>query len=136
LIHTEHTSGLIFNPSQYSSFEIKQFKNLAKPAKEFLFVSEFAKQKTQENLNVEIPQASVLYNLVDSSFFNFALNNEGKYYVCIGNYNVKKNQDFLWEAWRTFRTESPNAKLLFIGNGFENAGWYDEAKQRNANFLP
>lgn len=136
LIHTEHTSGLIFNPSQYSSFEIKQFKNLAKQAKEFLFVSEFAKQKTQENLNVEIPQASVLFNLVDSSFFNSTLNNEGEYYVCIGNYNERKNQDFLWEAWRKFRTDNPNAKLLFIGNGFENAGWYEEAKQRNVNFLP
>lgn len=134
LVHTEHTSGLIFNPSQYSPFEKEQYRFLVKHAAKVLFVSHFAKKESQHKMQVEISQAGVLPNLVDALFFNIPMKQDGKYYVCFGNYIPRKNQDFLWEVWKIWHKKHKDARLIFIGDGFENAPWYKEAEYHNIDF--
>jgi glycosyltransferase involved in cell wall biosynthesis len=126
LVHTEHTSGLIFNLSQYTKKDLAKVKRLYQDAKKVLFVSHFAADRILKTLNlVGKINADVVFNMVHESFFNETVRqgNEAREFTMIGNFIPRKNHALLFDVWPTFLEEFPNAKLTLIGEGDGKAFW-------------
>jgi len=121
--HTEHTSGLIFNPDQYSRQDVKIIKSVYKSAKKVFFVSRFALEKTLEQYGVIADQKfRVLSNVVDDSFFNTSLSpsrSESFSYITINNLIPRKRMDMLLYAWVELVKKFPSSKLSIAGDGPE-----------------
>jgi len=121
LVHTEHTSGLIFRPEQYNAADRKNLKDLVQQASHFLFVSSFAMEKTLEKFPGTWQNARVLHNLVDPFFFRpKALPPHPFRVLCIARYHPMKNHLFLLEVWERFVQQHPDSKLILAGQGIDS----------------
>lgn len=121
LIHTEHTSGLIFRPEQYSAADRKDLKDLVQQASRYLFVSRFALEKTREKFPGPWQNAGVLHNLVDHFFFRpQALPPAPFRVLCIARYHPMKNHSFLLEVWKRFIQQHPGSRLILAGRGIDS----------------
>jgi glycosyltransferase involved in cell wall biosynthesis len=121
IIHTEHTSGLIFSPKQYNFLDKRIIKKVFQTANFTLFVSHFAKTKTLKHWQITpCEKHIVLSNLVHYSFFNapisFPTDNHFSY-LLIGNLIPRKGISNLINAWRIVITKFPNSLLTIAGEG-------------------
>lgn len=121
LVHTEHTSGLIFNPGQYTKADRNAFAHLAEHAASFLFVSRFAREKIMQMTAARWQATAVLPNMVNESFFAPLPTPKGPFTVlCIGGYMPVKNHALLLSAWQSFSARHPEARLLLAGKNLDS----------------
>ena len=142
LVHTEHSSGFIFNPAQYNTLDKQWLQTLVDTAKAYLFVSRFAQEASKNKMGIPFKSTAVLPNLVHRSFFE----NIGKAApsgytaLCIGNFSVLKNQLFLLDVWGKVIQTLPSAQLILAGSGFGVAAFQEKVKtlglEQNVQVLP
>ncbi len=143
-VHTEHTSGLIFNPKQYTNKDLSLLRNTYADCHKVLFVSQFAKEHTLSNIELESKEnVVVLPNIVDPSFFSFPIRPFSKAtsfkFLMIGNFIPIKNHQLLLEAFRLVQKEFPTVRLSIAGNGpleLELRGLCESLKLENVFWLP
>ena len=119
-VHTEHTSGLVFNPESYSYIDIALLKKVYSFAQKVIFVSEFVKNKLTENYNQVNQNFVVIHNVVHSSFFTALLESETQdplRFIIICNLFPVKDLDLLIDSWKLFVSQFPQAKLTIAGDG-------------------
>ncbi len=119
IIHTEHTSGLIFQPQQYSYHDIQLLRKAYQQCKKVLFVSQFAAEKTIKQHNIENISWDILQNLVNSIFFKTSLkkNQSNINVLCVGNFIPVKNPKLLLDSWKIVQETQPSWQLIWIGEG-------------------
>lgn len=130
LVHTEHTSGLIYAPEQFDQTDISGIVQLIREAKKVLFVSHFAKEYSliyKDNISEKL---SVVHNVVEASFFEKPFAEKKKTVVVIGDFIERKNHTFILEIWKLYQQQHPDNdyRLVFRGNGFDS----DAFKQLSA----
>ncbi len=141
-VHTEHTSGLIFNTSQYTSMDLASVINLYQNARNVLFVSLFAKNRILSNLKLESTvNVSVVSNLVNDSFFDSPLSQHKQptKLFMVADFIPRKNYSLLIEAWKIVKIQFPTLELTLVGDGIEKATFIDRCMELNLNgihFLP
>jgi len=121
-VHTEHTSGLIFNPKQYTKKDIAITRKAYSHCHKVLFVSDFALKNTLANIALKSKDAFVvLPNIVDSSFFSSEIGPLSKAtslrFLVIGNFIPIKNHQLLLEAFGLVQKEFPTVGLSIAGKG-------------------
>lgn len=120
-IHTEHTSGLIFNYAQYNSFEKRLLKKVYNNCNKVLFVSNFAKDEMQKKYDFETKNNEVVHNLVSPVFFNNTIEefktHDSFTYISIGQFSARKNFNLLIESWPDLLQTFPDSKLIIYGDG-------------------
>ena len=121
-VHTEHTSGLIFNPKQYTNKDLSLSRNTYAHCHKVLFVSQFAMKHTLSNIELESREhVVVLPNVVDASFFSSLIRPFSKAtsfkFLIIGNFIPIKNHRLLLEAFSLVQKEYPEVGLSIAGNG-------------------
>jgi glycosyltransferase involved in cell wall biosynthesis len=121
-VHTEHTSGLIFNPKQYTNKDLSLLRNTYAHCYKVLFVSQFAMKHTLSNIELESREhVVVLPNVVDASFFSSLIRPFSKAtsfkFLIIGNFIPIKNHRLLLEAFSLVQKEYPEVGLSIAGNG-------------------
>lgn len=121
-VHTEHTSGLIFNPKQYTNKDLSLSRNTYAHCHKVLFVSQFAMKHTMSNIALESRgNVVVLPNIVDPSFFTSPIRPISKAtsfkFLMIGNFIPIKNHRLLLEAFSLVQKEYPEVGLSIAGNG-------------------
>jgi glycosyltransferase involved in cell wall biosynthesis len=121
-VHTEHTSGLIFNPKQYTKKDIAITRKAYSHCHKVLFVSDFALKHTLANIALKSKDAFVvLPNIVDSSFFSSEIGPLSKAtslrFLVIGNFIPRKNHQLLLEAFGLVQKEFPTVGLSIAANG-------------------
>ena len=121
-VHTEHTSGLIFNPKQYTNNDLSLLRNTYAHCYKVLFVSQFAMKHTLSNIELESREhVVVLPNVVDASFFSSLIRPFSKAtsfkFLIIGNFIPIKNHRLLLEAFSLVQKEYPEVGLSIAGNG-------------------
>jgi glycosyltransferase involved in cell wall biosynthesis len=142
-VHTEHTSGLIFNPKQYTKKDISITRKAYSHCHKVLFVSHFALKHTLANIALESKDnLVVLPNVVDSSFFSSPILPLSKAtsfrFLVIGNFIPIKNHHLLLEAFRLVQKEFPTMGLSIAGIGpleLELRGLSESLKLENVNWL-
>lgn len=142
-VHTEHTSGLIFDPSQYNKDDKKIIKTVYNTADKVCFVSEFAKKNILEQWNIlSKDKHIVLHNLVSSLFFNASCDKENEQFkfLIIGGLIPRKNHKYLLKALRIYLEKSPKCMLTIAGEGALKDDliiWIkDNNLEKNINWLP
>ncbi|MEY3048903.1 MAG: hypothetical protein RL365_941 [Bacteroidota bacterium] len=143
-VHTEHTSGLIFNPKQYTKKDIAITRKAYSNCYKVLFVSHFAKQHTLSNIALKSKDAfMVLPNVVDSSFFSCPIDSISKAssfrFLVIGSFIPRKNHKLLLEAFGLVQKEFPTVGLSIAGNGplkKELHELSESLKLENVHWLP
>ena len=121
-VHTEHTSGLIFNPKQYTKEDIAITRKAYSHCHKVLFVSNFALKHTLATIALKSKDTfMVLPNIVDSSFFSSPIGPFSKVtylrFLVIGNFIPRKNHQLLLEAFGLVQKEFPTVGLSIAGNG-------------------
>lgn len=123
LVHTEHSSGLVFNPKQFDVVDKEAIRKLVKVSKKVLFVSKYAKNNSLLFTEINSSNLDVLHNIVDESFFNCLFETKKNQIITIGDFSDRKNQTFLMKVWNVFNESGrnvSNCQLIFAGNGFES----------------
>lgn len=121
-VHTEHASGLFFNPSQYSSIDRRIMRSIYTNSINVLFVSRFALDNSLSCLNItDASNASVVPNLVDLSFDKLSIKSSAKpiNFLMVGDFIPVKNHALLLNAWSRVQSVYPEVKLTLVGNGLE-----------------
>lgn len=121
-VHTEHTSGLIFNPKQYTNKDLSLLRNTYAHCYKVLFVSQFAMKHTMSNIELESREhVVVLPNIVDASYFTSLIRPFSKAtsfkFLIIGNFIPIKNHRLLLEAFSLVQKQYPAVGLSIAGNG-------------------
>jgi glycosyltransferase involved in cell wall biosynthesis len=121
-VHTEHTSGLIFNPKQYTKQDISITRKAYSHCHKVLFVSHFALKHTLSNIALKSKDTFVVIpNIVNPSFFSSPIGPFSKVtslrFLVIGNFIPIKNHQLLLEAFGLVQKEFPTVKLSIAGNG-------------------
>jgi L-malate glycosyltransferase len=121
-VHTEHTSGLIFNPKQYSKRDFSMTRKAYEHCHKVLFVSQFCLERTLQNLSLEVRDTfKVLPNVVDTAFFSSSILSRAKAtswkFLMIGNFIPIKNHRLLLEAFSLVQNQYPAVGLSIAGNG-------------------
>jgi glycosyltransferase involved in cell wall biosynthesis len=121
-VHTEHTSGLIFNPKEYTKEDIAITRKAYSHCHKVLFVSNFALKHTLANIALKSKDTFVvLPNIVDPSFFSSPIGPFSKAtslrFLVIGNFIPIKNHQLLLEAFGLAQKEFPTVGLSIAGNG-------------------
>jgi glycosyltransferase involved in cell wall biosynthesis len=121
-VHTEHTSGLIFNPKQYSKRDFSMTRRAYEHCHKVLFVSQFALERTLQNLSLEVRDTfQVLPNVVDTAFFSSSILSRAKAtswkFLVIGNFIPRKNHALLLEAFAFVQKQFPAVGLTIAGHG-------------------
>jgi glycosyltransferase involved in cell wall biosynthesis len=117
--HTEHTSGLIFQPEQYTKSDIHLLKEVYTHCKKVFFVSEFAKNKITQAFELKNENFAIIHNVVDSMFFNSipqTINSPSKFLV-VGNIIPRKNHVLLINAWKMYSSIHTDSTLTIAGEG-------------------
>jgi len=122
LVHTEHTSGLIFNPKQYSKRDFSMTRKAYNHCHKVLFVSQFALKRTLQILSLEVRDTfKVLPNVVDTAFFSSSILSRAKAtswkFLLIGNFIPRKNHALLLEAFAFVQNQYPSVGLTIAGHG-------------------
>lgn len=128
LVHTEHTSGLIFAPNQFSELDKISIKNLIIGAQKILFVSKFARNNSLIYKDFDDLKIEVLYNIVEDTFFKIPFVQKKNQVISIGDFSERKNQIFLVSVWKMYLKRNPTSdyRLIFAGNGFDNSLFVNE----------
>ncbi|MBO7124897.1 MAG: glycosyltransferase [Bacteroidales bacterium] len=117
--HTEHTSGFIFYPEQYTSTDIQLAKKVYGQSWQSFFVSHFAKERIAKLCGVSENNCSVLHNVVSPLFFEE--NDSQKFdhftFLVIGCFIPRKNFDITIEAWSGYVRTRQADKLIIVGDG-------------------
>ena len=121
-VHTEHTSGLIFNPKQYTKKDLLITRNTYADCHKVMFVSQFAKEHTLSNIALDSREnVLVLPNMVDPLFFFYPILPFSKAtsfkFLVIGNFIPIKNHQLLLKALSLVQKEFPSVGLSIAGNG-------------------
>ncbi len=123
LFHTEHTSGLVFYPKQFSSTDLKAIIDITTTAKKVFFVSQFAKEHSFGFKNQPQDKIVVLHNIVSNFFFDYPIAERKKQIVVIGDFIQRKNYSFIIAVWKFLRINHleviKDYQLNIIGNGFD-----------------
>lgn len=87
-----------------------------------LFVSQFALERTLQNLSLEVRDAfKVLPNVVDTAFFSSSILSRAKAtswkFLMIGNFIPRKNHALLLEAFAFVQKQYPSVGLTIAGHG-------------------
>ena len=143
-VHTEHTSGLIFNPKQYTNKDLSLLRNTYAHCHKVLFVSQFAMKHTLSNIELESREhVVVLPNIVDASYFSSLIRPFSKAtsfkFLIIGNFIPIKNHRLLLEAFSLVQKEYPEVELSIAGNGpleQELRALCESLKLENVYWLP
>jgi glycosyltransferase involved in cell wall biosynthesis len=143
-VHTEHTSGLIFNPKQYTNNDLSLLRNTYAHCHKVLFVSQFAKEHTLSNIELESKEnVVVLPNIVAPSFFSSHIRPFLKVtsfkFLMIGDFIPRKNHRLLLEAFSLMQKEYPEVGLSIAGNGpleQELRALCKSLKLENVHWLP
>lgn len=137
LVHTEHTSGLVFNPKQFDQVDKSAIRKLVEVSKKVLFVSRYARHNSLIFNEINSSKLDVLYNIVDESFFNCHFESKKNQIITIGDFSDRKNQTFLMKVWSIFNESGKNisnCQLIFAGNGFEGKNIPNGLS--NVSFIP
>lgn len=120
LVHTEHSSGFIFNKSQYTKIDLKRVANLYNHSSRFVFVSEYFKNAFETSMNLSGQGTIVIPNMVSDDFFNQLkpLKTEHLRALSVGSLISVKNHLLLLKAWKIVIKKFPKAKLSIAGNGY------------------
>lgn len=121
-VHTEHTSGLIINPKQYTKKDISITRKAYSHCHKVLFVSHFALKHTLANIALKSKDTfMVLPNIVNPSFFSSPIGPFSKVtslrFLAIGNFIPIKNHQLLLEAFGLVQKEFPTVGLSIAGKG-------------------
>jgi glycosyltransferase involved in cell wall biosynthesis len=143
-VHTEHTSGLIFNPKQYTKEDIAITRKAYSHCHKVLFVSNFALKHTLATIALKSKDTfMVLPNIVDPSFFSspiFPFSKASSFrFLVIGNFIPIKNHQLLLEAFGLVQKELPTIGLTIAGNGpleRELHALSESLRLENVNWLP
>lgn len=129
--HTEHTSGMIFHPEQYTKRDIELTGLVYDSCRTVYFVSDFFMARIKELHKFGLKNATVLPNIVASEFFNEPLHPEvdPKKVICIGNFIPVKQHELLLQAWKIVTSHLPQANLTLVGEGPEQEGLAELASQ-------
>lgn len=119
LIHTEHSSGLIFKPNEYSRIDKRIIKNVYSHARKVIFVSNWFKDKVKEKYELNDDNFTVISNPINSLFFNQKLKKiiKPNQFLIIGNFIDVKNHRILLNAWKSIILKHPEVKLILVGEG-------------------
>lgn len=117
--HTEHTSGFIFYPEQYTSTDIQLAKKVYGQSWQSFFVSHFAKDRIAKLCGVKEKKCSVLHNVVSPLFFKEydCPKFECFTFLAIGNFIPRKNFDKIIEAWSSYVRNQQGDRLIIVGDG-------------------
>ena len=118
-IHTEHASGLLFNPNQYTSTDKRLLQSIYSSARNVLFVSHFSLNNTIDILKItDSSRFSVVPNLIKADFFKESLNRGSKptNFLMVGDFIPVKNHELLLRAWKAVQTKYTDIKLTLIGD--------------------
>lgn len=119
--HTEHTSGLAFNPDEYTHGDIKSLKKVYSLAKKVFFVSQFSLDKTITNFKLNSKNFQVLHNVVDDSFFRILplpQNKPSFKYLLVGSLIPRKGLPLLLKSWEKHLSHFPDSFLTIAGDGY------------------
>jgi len=134
--HTEHTSGLVFQPSQYTLADVRLLKRVYQKSDKVFFVSDFFKRKVINQYKLKEKNIEVLHNVVEQSFFqtsNIAASVNFKYLI-IGGLIPVKNHELLLKAWSILLKEYPKSKLIIAGEGPLEIELKKNASQLNIDY--
>ncbi|MBO7432851.1 MAG: glycosyltransferase [Salinivirgaceae bacterium] len=117
--HTEHTSGFIFRPEQYTCNDIQLAKKVYEQSRQSFFVSHFAKEQIIKLCGVDEKKCSVLHNVVSPLFFEEDDSQKFDHFtfLAIGNFIPLKNFDKIIEAWSSYVRNQQSDKLIIVGDG-------------------
>jgi L-malate glycosyltransferase len=119
MLHTEHTSGLLFKPNDYSPSDKILLKKVYNHAKYVFFVSSFFQREMLTKYNLaDMTKFTVLPNVVNPIFFDPTDFPIGNYKVLmIGNFIEVKQHELIIDAWNDLHSKFPDAQLTLIGEG-------------------
>lgn len=143
-VHTEHTSGLIFNRKQYTKNDMRITKKTYMQCHKVLFVSGFALKHIIAYFDLKsMDTFVVLPNMVDDAFFLTPLHTHTKddpfKFLVIGNFIPIKNHHLLLDAFKLAQKEIPTVALTIAGNGpleKELRAICEFQKLKNVTWLP
>ncbi|MFM7596161.1 MAG: glycosyltransferase [Flavobacteriales bacterium] len=118
-VHTEHASGLFFNPNQYTSTDKRLLQSIYSSARNVLFVSHYSLNNTIDILKIsDSSRFSVVPNLINADFFKESINRGSKptNFLMVGDFIPVKNHELLLRAWKTVQTKYTDIKLTLIGD--------------------
>ncbi len=117
--HTEHSSGFIFAPNQYTIGDIKFARKVCKESQKCFFVSHFQLKKMQRILTIDNSKVQVMHNVVPASFFKeYSIDkNDAFTFVIICNLIPRKNVDMVVDAWEKYISHYSNDRLIIVGDG-------------------
>lgn len=117
--HTEHTSGFIFYPEQYTSTDMQLAKKVYEQSRQSFFVSHFAKERIAKLCGVSENNCSVLHNVVSPLFFEEYDCQKFDHFtfLAIGNFIPRKNFVKIIEAWSSYVRNQQSDKLIIVGDG-------------------
>lgn len=117
--HTEHTSGLIFRPEQYTPMDLKLLEKVYSNSKKVFFVSEYARAKITEIHNIQGDNFIVLHNVVSPIFFTdemVELNGPFSY-LLIGDIIERKGVKDVLNTYKSLIQKFPDSILTIAGDG-------------------
>lgn len=119
LIHTEHTSGLIFSPEDYTNSDRKLIRQMYDAANSVIFVSQYAKNEILARYAFTNPSAVVIPNVIHSMFFEKPQRTPPELFslVAIGNLIPRKNFDLLLQAIALAKKDLPEITVSLCGEG-------------------
>lgn len=137
LFHTEHSSGLIFNPNQFDITDRNEILNLIKTAKKIFFVSNYAKENSLFFKDVKTDKIKVLHNIVSEDFFKKKINERENKIIVIADNSPIKNHPFIIKSWLKIQDELSDYELVFAGNGFDTDEFKESIKQcKRLRYIP
>ena len=118
--HTEHSSGIILNPEEYTTEDRKALKELLSTASTSIFVSRFARDKVNKEYGLTTKKQKVIPNLVDNHFFERPLESShqnGFTILSIGALSDLKNQELLLKTVHLLKNQINGLKVIIAGEG-------------------
>ena len=137
-IHTEHASGLLYNPNQYTSTDKRLLRSIYSSAKHVLFVSHYSLSNTLNILEIsDSSRFSVVPNVINTDFFEESIKRGSKptNFLMVGDFIPVKNHELLLRSWITVQTKCAGIKLTLIGDGINKIDLAKQFPELNMDFL-
>lgn len=137
-IHTEHASGLLYNPNQYTSTDKRLLRSIYSSAKNVLFVSRYSLSNTLKMFEIsDSSRFSVVPNVINTDFFEEPIKRGSKptNFLMVGDFIPVKNHELLLHAWITVQTKCAGIKLTLIGDGINKIDFAKQFPELNMDFL-
>ena len=137
-IHTEHASGLLYIPNQYTSTDKRLLRRIYSSARNVLFVSRYSLRNTLNILELsDSSRFSVAPNVINTDFFKESINRGSKptNFLMVGDFIPVKNHELLLRAWKAVQTKYTDIKLTLIGDGINKIDFAKQFPELNMDFL-